>query len=358
MKLENITMVVSGVGTVSILGSIVAAKVFTPTAASATSGDPISDAVSELSDGHSYLAPGTDTQDLQGVYDGTNVGVVVLPADAFEVFGPDQIASQVYSKVSGTYETVIVVKDDPNAGSQYGVAPNSASEEVFSVIGDNQNSADGAIGGLVADKGELIALTSTSADVPGSNGGGFDATPVAVGGGGLILGIAAVVAVTRLLAKRNKNRVRAITTQAIKDREFRNSMERFAELARIHANEQFKTSSPMRSILTNLNDLFARLERKGVGNAKQLAEVNYKGILQKLNETLGEDYYIDISKNPKLWDRSSQRIAEVEKALVAVDGQVLENIKQVNASKDLDFRVALETLLSSADRPNASDMIR
>jgi hypothetical protein len=354
VKIDSTRIATAGAVGLPVTVSLVA---FAP-AAYAASGDPISDAVSALSSGESYIAPGTDAQDLQGVYDGTAVGVVVLPADEFGTFEPAQIAQQVYNKVSDSYDTVIVVKDDASSATQYGVAPSEIASDVWAVIGDNPNSADGAIGGLAADQGELVSLTSTSADVPAASGGGFDAAPVAVGGGGVILGIAAVVAVTRLVAKRNKNRVRAITTQSIKDREFRHSMERFAELTRIHANEQFPTSAPMRSILTHLNNLFARLEKKGVGNAKQMAEVNYKGILQKLNETLGEDYYIDISKNPKLWDRSSQRTAEVEKALVAVDDQVLENIKQVNASKDLDFRVALETLLSSADRPNASDMIR
>lgn len=354
MKIQTTRIATAGAVGLPVTVSLVA---FGPAAFAA--GDPITDAANALSSGESYIAPGINAGDLQGVYDGTAVGVVVLPADEFNAFEPSQMAQQIYSKVSDSYDTVIVVKDDPASATQYGVAPTEISSDVWAVIGENPNSAEGAIDGLVADKGELVALTSTSADVPAAGGGdGVDAGPIVVGGGGVILGIAAVFAVSRFIAKRNKNRVRGVTSNAIKDREFRNSLDRFAELVRLHANAQLPTTESMRSILGHLNNLFTRLEKKGAGNAKQLAEVNYKGILQKLNETLGEDYYMDIAADPKLWDRPGQRKAEVEQALAAVDDQVLENIKQVNASKDLDFRVALETILSSADRPNASDMIR
>jgi hypothetical protein len=329
-----------------------------PPAFAETEGGIINDAVANLNSGTSYVSSDAEASDLS-IYDGSSVGVVVVSERDLGPFQVSNIAGPIYDQVKDDYETVIVVNSDAQSGmSAYAVAPNDLSSPVREIIGSGESGQE-LIAGLPADSGDLIALTSTSADVPASGGGeGFDAAPIVFGGGGLILGVAAVVAVTRFVSKHNKNRVRAITTQSIKDREFRQSMERFGELTRIHANEQFPTSAPMRSILTHLNNLFARLEKKGVGNAKQMAEVNYKGILQKLNETLGEDYYIDISKNPKLWDRASQRTSEVEKALFAVDDQVLENIKQVNASKDLDFRVALETILSSADRPNASDMIR
>lgn len=356
MKIQTTRIATAGAVGLPVTVSLVA---FGPAAFATSGSGVIDDAVSALNDDTSYISNDSDASQLS-VYDGTSIGVVVVSERDLGALQPSNLAGPIFDQVKDKYETVIVVNSDAQSGtSAYAVAPGELSAPVYEIIGPNTSSVDGPIAGLAADKDELVALTNTNADVPVSGGGGdVDAAPIVVGGGGVILGIAAVFAVSRFIAKRNKNRVRGVTSNAIKDREFRNSLDRFAELVRLHANAQLPTTESMRSILGHLNNLFTRLEKKGAGNAKQLAEVNYKGILQKLNETLGEDYYMDIAADPKLWDRPGQRKAEVEQALAAVDDQVLENIKQVNASKDLDFRVALETILSSADRPNASDMIR
>lgn len=355
MKIQTTRIATAGAVGLPVTVSLVA---FGPAAFAADGGGIIDDAVAALNSDSPYISSDANASDLSS-YGNSPVGVVVVSDGDLGSLQVSNLAGPIYDQVKNKYETVIVVNSDAQSGTgAYAVAPNDLSASVREIVGSGESGQE-VISGLAADKDELVALTSTSADVPAaSGGGGVDAGPIVVGGGGVILGIAAVFAVSRFIAKRNKNRVRGVTSNAIKDREFRNELDRFAELVRLHANAQLPTAESMRSILGHLNNLFTRLEKKGAGNAKQLAEVNYKGILQKLNETLGEDYYMDIAADPKLWDRPGQRKAEVEQALAAVDDQVLENIKQVNASKDLDFRVALETILSSADRPNASDMIR
>ena len=50
--------------------------------------------------------------------------------------------------------------------------------------------------------------------------------------------------------------------------------------------------------------------------------------------------------NPRLWEDPHKRIKGVQAAIVAVDDQVLENVRQVNALKGLVFEVSIDGLLN------------
>lgn len=49
--------------------------------------------------------------------------------------------------------------------------------------------------------------------------------------------------------------------------------------------------------------------------------------------------------NSRLWEDPEQRIRDVQRALEAVDAQILRNIKQINARRGLVFQVKLDGLM-------------
>lgn len=313
----------------------------------------VGDAVSSLQDGSTYVANGSNGSGLN-TYDGTNVGVVVVPVNSNDTLNPSQLAGQIYGQVSGKYDTVIVVNSDSSNNVHYGVAPGAASSKVLPILQDNGD----VVSGLVSDKQELINAVAQPTNTGGDSGSSI-APFVGVGGGllGILLVGAVVLTVTR---RRTGKSNRPEPVKAIKSDELRKAMETFGKLTVKHTQLGYPTAKLMKSLLGHLNELFTRLERKGnEDNQKGLAEVEYTHSLSKLNAALGADYYLDIAENETLWTKSRERLREVEDAVKAVDDQALENIRQVNSSQDLNLRVSLESILSVAsDKIDVNDLLK
>jgi hypothetical protein len=340
--------------TIGALGAGSLASVLVAAPAVAATEDILADAVTSLQNGASYVAPGTTGPGPAG-FDGSDIAVVVAPVNGADTLTPVQLASQIQSQLGNQYETVIVVNTDTTSGQAYGVVPGESSAAILPILNGGRG-----VENLNDNQAEVLSAvgkteTSTVANQPA--GDSFNGAAV-VGAGGGLLGAVLVGTLAIVMLKRHKNRVRPITTRAIKRVEMRDAMEKLGELTEKHAAKRYATAKPMASILAHLNELFSRLERKGVENQKNLAEVEYSDTLKKLNNALGSDYYLDIAGNGNLWDRGDERLREVEAAVRAVDEQILLNIRQVNSSKDLDFRVALGRMLSSVDQPSATEMIQ
>lgn len=108
----------------------------------------------------------------------------------------------------------------------------------------------------------------------------------------------------------------------------------------------------IKDLVDHTNSLFERLERKGSQSQKNMATVEYRDKLSKIFKAVGNDYYLDIALNPKLWNDAENRLNEVKSALVALDGQVITNIRQVNENQDIEFQVALESLIRDTENVN------
>lgn len=111
------------------------------------------------------------------------------------------------------------------------------------------------------------------------------------------------------------------------------------------------------AILRNSEELFRRILKRGDSQQVRMVSVDYADTLTKLNTALSADYYLDLVRNPALWDRPAERRREVEEALGVVSDQLVKNIQQVNASQDLDLSVALDGLMRTISTPSATDMI-
>ena len=99
------------------------------------------------------------------------------------------------------------------------------------------------------------------------------------------------------------------------------------------------------SLIVNVTELFDRLKAKADKAQRARAEAEYEDKLGKLTAALDRGYLLDIIANPRLWDDPDQRIQDVQRAIEAVDAQLLDNIRQVNAHRGLVFKVAIDGLI-------------
>lgn len=316
---------------------------------------------SVVDDAVAALESGTSTGANSG-FSESGIAVVEVEVNANSLFTPPQLAQQIFAKLDGEYKTVIVVNTDATSNIAYGVVPGESSAAILPIL--NLNGGGKGVAWLNLNEDAIIAAVtetgaSTEADLPHSDSisaSNFDLMGLVIPGV-LILG-AVAAAIWLVIKLKSRRKVQPVRTKAVKREEMRQAMEELGRLAKAHADKHYPTYKVMNSILAHLNELFSRLERKGVENQKNLAEVEYSSTIQKLNDALGNDYYLDIAGNGTLWDRSPERLEEVLAAAQAVDSQLLYNIRQVNSSKDLDFRVALESILRSVEQPNVGDMLR
>jgi len=99
------------------------------------------------------------------------------------------------------------------------------------------------------------------------------------------------------------------------------------------------------SLRSETSELFTRLKAKSDKSERERAEGEYEDKLSKLTAALDRSYLLDVMSNPRLWDDSAQRVRDVIRAAEAVDAQLLENIRQVNARQGLVFQARIDGLI-------------
>jgi hypothetical protein len=133
------------------------------------------------------------------------------------------------------------------------------------------------------------------------------------------------------------------------------------ETLQVHAETHRKAKSPLSvpldALLVHAQELFKRINDKLDSQAGRLAAVNYTDTISKLNRAIAPSYYLDILAHNDLWDNAGKRLQQVETAVTATDRQLVENIRQVNASQDIDFSVALDSLVTAVENSSPKDML-
>ena len=269
--------------------------------------------------------------------------VAVVPQSEVEFVSANQLAAQIADQ-TGTDELILVVD---MASDRYGV---------YSESGIGQDVLSALNGAGVADGGEAIVtsnVVSLYEAAPANSDGGFSPLGVILPITSLALLVFSSIKVIRILKKSEKKPDFSFEARNVNvSEDLRNELTEFQKLskvyARSHGNRRFQTASAdMETLLKNMSELFSRLNRKGKATtqSQRLAEQSYLITTRKLNEALGEEYFGDIVAHPNLWEDSEKKAERVLEALSSVNRQVIDNIRQVNASKELEFRIALDTIL-------------
>ena len=296
----------------------------------------------------------SNASELGGVLpSGVRVVVIPSPDQAENVLSSGTIASQ-FKQATGA-DTVIVIEDRKKDLSF--VASDGDATAIATAL-NSQGKDDG--GEAVA----AIASTLVPTDAPGDSAATNDlGAGIAVGVGVVILfAAAATVAVTLIRRSRKSGRALGSARRLEKelssalrgeDGEFiRHAIEGLRERAAAHPD----LGDRIRTLAEHVSELFVRVRQRGTEQQLRLLTVQYKDTLAKLTKALADDYYGDIRRNPQYWSNPEERAREVQRAVESVDAQLVENIKQVNESRDLEFKVALASLIRTVDEAKLSDV--
>ncbi|UOQ60334.1 hypothetical protein MUN76_15075 [Leucobacter rhizosphaerae] len=283
------------------------------------------------------------------------VRVIVIPEpNQAESVQSSVIATQVQAATGA--ETVIIIED--RAKDRFSVASDGDATAITEAL-YSQGESDGGI--AVAAIGETL-VPGSPAQAPGV---GFDGTAVIFGAVALIAVAGATLGVI-LFARRRRNarghtsRVRSARlekelTAALNGEDGAYIQDSIEQLDRWSA--PFPTIGPRVTGMTrHVSELFVRVHKRGSDQQLRLLQSKYKDTLSKLRKALNDDYYGDIVQNPQYWSNPEGRLAEVSLAIDSVDQQAVENIRQVNESRDLEFKVALDSLIQTVNQAKLSDV--
>jgi len=321
------------------------------------------EAVAALQSEHLYVDSSVSLGDRGAVtsaLEGSDVGVAVLPSLAVDSLTPSSFAREILN--STPYDTLIVILE----GNQqplsvvYKSAPSEENAKaVYEILTENGNNIDQA----------LVPIIDHLKDGDnGSSGGGSEAGSgvgfiILFGTLFCLLLIGVTYMVLRFVKKDSSGTVRAkhdTVPNKISETvpsKLHPLIKQLTELSQQHDRlSERGLGTDLRTIVRNMQELFTRLSKKGTNGQRGIAEVEYIDKLTKLNEALGESYYIDIVNKPTLWDKAETRLDSVVEAVYAVQSQLIENIKQVNASEDLKFQVSLNSLVGASKATNVKDI--
>ncbi len=283
------------------------------------------------------------------------VRVVVIKSDQAQSVPPGDVATA-FKKATGV-TTVIVIEDRQSKDLSF-VASDGNEEKIAAAL-NSQGKADGgeAVIGLPAG-----TLTQTPADTADS--GGVSTGVVAGGGFALLVAAAAAGGVMFVRRRRKARGTRPAITSKQLEKELddalngpdgdivRASIERLQQRAQAYP----AIGGQVSSLAQHVSELFVRVRKRGTDQQVRLLQSQYKDTLSKLLKALDADYYGDITANPQYWSNPNDRLAEVQRAVASVDQQAVENIRQVNESRDLDFKVALDSLIETVTEAKLSDV--
>lgn len=282
------------------------------------------------------------------------VQVIVIPQpDQAESVQSSAIASGVQN-ASGA-GTVIVIED--RAQDRFAVASDGDAAQIAESL-YSQGEADGGV--AVTSIADTLAPERGSGDGGGPGLGGILFAAV-----GVVAVAAAVAGGIALLRRRSRNRADRVgrsdrrlekdLADALdgEDGEFViSAIEQLGERAASYPD----IGEALAALQGHVSELFVRVRKRGADQQVRLLQSRYKDTLSKLLKALDGDYYGDIIANPHYWSKPGDRVAEVQRAVASVDQQAVENIKQVNESRDLEFQVALDSLIKTVDEAKLSDV--
>lgn len=155
-------------------------------------------------------------------------------------------------------------------------------------------------------------------------------------------GTAAVVAIST--KSKNGSAAAQLASSNLKELD----SDKMSQLYTLYKNYYRKTNFAVKK---NLEEIFvtasALIEKVSkVGSEPQKDQITYElnYLFGKLIEVLRPEYYYEIKTKPEYWSNSEQLAKEVESAVIAVNNELHKNMRLLNSSQELDFKVNLKIL--------------
>ncbi len=278
---------------------------------------------------------------------GVRVVVIPLPDQAESI--PSSALASGLRQASGA-DTVIVIED--RVTDRFAVASNQDAAALTKSL-YSQGASDGGVA--------VVAIAPTL--TPASGGGSDIGSPV--GGGWVVALVAAAVVGGSLVALfkrrgRRANQRRAVASSRALAASLNGADGDVVQDAIARLDERAaalpEIGPRIEELSGHLSEMFVRVGKRGTDQQARLLQGRYKDTLTKLLGALDDDYYGDIRANPDFWSEPQARLAEVERAVDSVNQQAVDNIKQINESRDLEFRIALDSLINTVNEAKLSDV--
>jgi hypothetical protein len=341
---------------------------------------------------------------------GTGIGVTVIPPNKLDrSMSLNELAQEISSEMSDSYDTIIVVQDGPDSDIVTFYSNKQEVRDVFLHLNIFQKEVLDAGVFLNNNKTSLLASyidaggtagtttkqhveeqkQQTQSDTPSTESSDGEEEQIKrqtmlktmqtqesamkrkrafllfsdVSGAVLFVG-ALILGRKKLLAIYRKEQVEKETTRnslqsqirsrfALYSKDFQDAIVAFGTVGEKHANilnthTENNLAPKIKEVRENLELLADALERNQSDFSQRVKlEVQYADQLTKMSRILGPDYYMHMVRHPQTWANVDERIQLVKDALKALNEQVLENIHQINENREFEFKVALQSFLGS-----------
>lgn len=291
----------------------------------------------------------SQSAELDKILTDTGVTVAVVRYEDDAVLKGNPLAAQI-AQENGLSELILV--EDLSSQDRFGAYSESGhTDEILTALtGSGQTDGGEAI--VAADIGSIYDTVSVGNRTEA--GGGFPILAVVLPAVAVIALVGTGVGILKRRSRKSARSADQPSAASIREeisedlRRELNSLSATAEsYGKASSRELQEASKLLGAIHGHIYELFKRIDKKKSQQNREIAQVRYLDTARKLNSTLSKDYFEDIVRNPALWDKASEKVAAVLSALESVDRQVIENIKQVNSSKALEFRVAVDSLIGT-----------
>lgn len=295
----------------------------------------------------------SQSAELDQILADTGITVAVVRYEEGAVLKGESLAEKI-AQDNGLSELILV--EDLSSQDRLSVYSEGYDSVKIGTELRDQNLADGGEAIVAANIGDLYS--SPVANSNAGDGGGFPILAV-------VLPVVAVAALVGggvvALKRRNRNPQGAgsqVPAISLKDQrsveiseDLRRELDSLAATSKSYLSsdkqELREASALIDSTLGHTYELFKRIDRKKDRQNREIAQRRYLDTVKKLNSALSPDYFEDIVRKPGLWDGADEKREDVLTALRSVDRQIIENIKQVNSSKEIEFRIAVDSLIGS-----------
>lgn len=113
-------------------------------------------------------------------------------------------------------------------------------------------------------------------------------------------------------------------------------------------NQNYKIYGLLENLLEEFRDLSRKLLQIGLDHQSKLAYVKYTPVLGKLIDLTSMSNYGDFVRNPDHWEDPERKRHQVELAVLAVAQSASDDIRRLNRSQELNFKVNVETIIGKA----------
>lgn len=160
--------------------------------------------------------------------------------------------------------------------------------------------------------------------------------------GGSLTSISASVKSTSSSSKRSNSSL-------IDSEEYKNYNGALEQLERrALENQNYKIYGLLENLLEEFRDLSRKLMQIGLDQQSKLTYVKYTPVLAKLIELTSLNNYGDFVRNPDHWEDPERKRHQVELAVLAVAQSASDDIRRLNRSQELNFKVNVETIIGKA----------